>query len=109
MRSVIRSAFLSSLDLGQHLIDNGIFRERFAEGGVQPLEQIRDRFIVAAHQGDTHFLTLRRQGRATYRWYLTDRDLTAGVIEEGLDVFEGRDGGKGLFHHAANAVVTCVG
>jgi hypothetical protein len=109
MRSVIRSALLSSLDLGQHLIDNGIFRERFAEGGVQPLEQIRDRFIVAAHEGDTHFLPFRGQGRAADRRYFTDGDLTARVIEEGLDVFERRDGSKGIFHHAANADVTCVG
>jgi len=35
------------------------FRDGFAEGRVQPLQQVGDGFIVAAHQGDTHFLPLR--------------------------------------------------
>jgi hypothetical protein len=92
MRSAIGSTFPSSLDLRQHFVDNGIIRERFPEGRIQPLKQIGDRFIVAAHEGDANFLSLCSQGCAADRRYLTDCDLTAGVIEEGLDMFEGRDG-----------------
>jgi|ERR1700677_3665679 len=96
-------------DLGQYLIDDRIFRERLSEGVIQALQQIGDGFLVAANESNTHFLPLRRQGRAADRRYFADGDLTARVIEEGLNVFEGRDGGEGIFHHAANAVVTCVG
>ena len=99
----------TAFDLRQHFVDDSVFSERLPEGGIQARQQIGDRFIVAAHEGDTHFLPLRRQGRATDRRYFPDRDLTAGVIEEGLDIFEGRDRGEGIFNHAANAVVTCVG
>jgi hypothetical protein len=99
----------ASFDLRQHLIDNGIVRERLPEGRIQALQQIGNRFIVAAHESDAHFLSHRGQGGAADRRYLTDRDLTARVIEEGLDVFERGDGGEWDFHQAANAVVTCVG
>lgn len=80
----------AAFDFRQHLIDNGIFSQRRAEGGVQPLQQFADRFIVAAHQRDAHCLSLCRQGRAANRRYLTDRDLTARGVQESLDVFEGR-------------------
>ncbi len=72
----------TSFDLRQHFVDNGIFRERLPQGRVQALQQIGDRFIVAAHEGDAHFLSLRGQGRAADGRYLTDGDLTAGVVEE---------------------------
>jgi hypothetical protein len=80
---------VAPFDLRQRFIDDGIFRERFAEGRIQPLQQIGDRFIVPAHQRDTDFLPFRRQGRAANRRYFTNGDLTAGVVEESLDVFEG--------------------
>jgi hypothetical protein len=99
----------TSFDFRQHFIDDGIFRKRLSEGRIQALQQVGDRFIVAAYQRDAHLFPLRGQGRATDRRYLPDRDLTAGVIEEGLDMFEGRDGCEGIFHQAANAVVTWVG
>jgi len=82
----------ASFDLRQHFVDDGIFRKRLAEGRIQALQQVGDRFIVAAHEGDANFLSLRGQGRAADGRYLTDGDLTARVIEEGLDMFEGRDG-----------------
>ena len=82
----------ASFDLRQHLIDNGIFRERLAQGHIQALQQIGDRFIVAAHEGDAHFLSLCGQSRAANGRYLSDRDLTARVIEERLDMFERGDG-----------------
>jgi hypothetical protein len=99
----------ASFDLWQHLIDNGIFRKRLAEGRIQALQQIGDCLIVAAHEGDAYFLPFRGQGRAAEGRDLTDGDLTARVIEKGLDMFKGRDGCKRVFHQAANAFVTCVG
>ena len=99
----------ASFDLWQHLIDNGIFRKRLAEGRIQALQQIGDCLIVAAHEGDAYFLPFRGQGRAEEGRDLTDGDLTARVIEEGLDVLEGRGGAEEIFHQAANAVVTWVG
>jgi hypothetical protein len=71
-------------DLRQHFVDNGVFRERLPQRRIQALKQIGDRFIVAAHEGDAPLLSLRGQGRAADRRYLTDRDLTAEVVEEGL-------------------------
>jgi hypothetical protein len=80
----------SAFNLRQHFVDDRIFSERLPEGGVQAREQIGDRFIVAAHEGDTHFLPHRGESGAPDGRYLTDRDLTARVIEEGLYVFERR-------------------
>jgi hypothetical protein len=62
------------------------------ERRIQALQQVGDRFIVAAHEGDANFLSLRGQGRAADGRYFTDRDLTARIIEECLDMFESRDG-----------------
>src|ERR1700694_922652 len=62
------------------------------ERRIQALQQVGDRFIVAAHEGDANFLSLRGQGRAADGRYFTDRVLTARIIEECLDMFESRDG-----------------
>jgi hypothetical protein len=75
-------------DLRQYFVDNGIFRERLPERRIQALQQVSDCFIVAAHECDAHFFSLRGQGGAADRWYFPDRDLTAGAIEEGLDMLE---------------------
>jgi hypothetical protein len=77
-------------DLRQHFVYDRIFSERLPEGGIQSHKQIGDRFIVAAHEGNAYFLSHGGQSGAPDGWYLTDRDLTTRVIEEGLDVFEGR-------------------
>jgi len=43
-------------DLRQHLVDDGIFRKRLPEGRIQALQQVGDRFIVPAYEGDANFL-----------------------------------------------------
>ncbi len=73
-------------DLRQHFVDDGIFGKGLPEGRIQTLQQLGDGFIVAADQSDAYLLSLRGQGGAADRWYLPDRDLTAGVIEKGLDM-----------------------
>ena len=78
-------------DLRQHLVDDGVFRERFPEGHIQALQQIGHRFLVPTYEGDADFLSLCGESGAAYGWYLTDCDLATGVIEESLDMFEGRD------------------
>ena len=88
----------TSFDLGQHLIDNGIVGEDLSEGCVEALQEIGDSFILAAYEGHTNLLSHRSQGRAADRRYFTDRDLTSRVIEESLDMFEGRDRSEGIFH-----------
>ncbi len=88
----------TSFDLRQHLIDNGIVSEDLPEGCVEALQQIGNGFILAAYEGHPNFLSHRSQGRATDRRYFTDRDLTSRVIEESLDMFEGRDRSDGIFH-----------
>jgi hypothetical protein len=79
-------------DLRQYFVNDGIFSKRLPEGRIQALQQLGDRFIVAAYEGDAHLLSLGGQGGAADGWYFPDRDLTAGAIEEGLNVLEGRDG-----------------
>jgi len=88
----------TSFDLGQYLIDNGIVSENLPEGCIQALQQIGNGFILAAYEGHSYFLSHRSQGRAADWRYFTDRDLTSRVIEESLDMFEGRDRSEGIFH-----------
>jgi len=80
----------SALDLRQYFVDDRIFSERLPEGGIQARQQISDRFIVAAHESDAHFLSHRGQRGAADRRYLADRNLTTRGIEKGLYMFEGR-------------------
>ncbi len=88
----------TSFDLRQYLIDNGIVGENLPEGCIEALQEIGDSFILAAYEGYTNFLSHRSQGRAADWRYFTDRDLTSRVIEESLDMFEGRDRSEGIFH-----------
>ena len=82
----------AAFDLRQHFIHHGIFCKSLAKGRIQALQQIRHRFIVPTHECDANFLSLRGQGSPADGRYLTDRYLTARVVEEGLDMLEGRDG-----------------
>ncbi len=88
----------TSFDFRQYLIDNGIVGENLPEGCIEALQEIGDSFILAAYEGHPNFLSHRSQCRAADRRYFTDRDLTPRVIEESLDMFEGRDRGEGIFH-----------
>ena len=78
--------------LRQDFVHRGIFRERLAEGCIEALQQFGHGLIVATHEGDANFLAFGGQHCSPNRQYLTDRDLTARVVEEGLDMFEGHAG-----------------
>jgi len=82
----------ASFDLREHFINRRIFRECLAEGCIEALQQVGHGFIIATHEGHANLLALGSQRRATDRRDFTDRDLTPRVVEEALDMFEGRGG-----------------
>jgi nucleoside-diphosphate-sugar epimerase len=81
----------TSLDFGENFVDDDVLRHRFAQSGVKPLKELRDGLVIAAHERDAGLLPLGSQHRTTDRRDLADRDLTASIIQKGLDVIEGCD------------------
>ena len=103
----------AALDLRQNLVDHGVLGHGLAEGGIQALEQLRDRLAVATHERDAHFLALSGKRSAADRRDLPEGDLTARVVKEGLQVAERCGVTLGLEHrrirYAARASVTWLG
>ena len=79
----------SALDFGQDLIDHTVVRHHLAQGGVEALEQPSEVFVIASQERHAHALAHGRERGAADRRDLADGDLTAGFIQERLQVCEG--------------------
>lgn len=71
----------ASFDLWQYFVDDDIVRECLSEERIQAVQQIGDRFIVAAHEGNSHFLSHCGQsgapdGRYLQAWRRPLRELS---------------------------------
>ena len=91
----------TALDFRQYLVNDRIVGYRFAQGGVQALEQLCDGFAVATDERNAHLLALGRERGPSDRRNLADGDLTARVVEEGLQVTEWRGIGPRFGHDRA--------
>jgi hypothetical protein len=84
----LTGALPTTLNLRQNFVDDDVFFRGLAECGIQPLQQVRYGFGFSADQSNARLFADGGQCRASDRRDFTDGDLTAGLIEEGLDVLE---------------------
>ena len=109
---LFRARTALAFDFRQDFIGGGAGGDEVGECGVEPLQELGDGFIVAADERDARFLALGGERRATDRRDFPDGDLTACVIQEGLDMIEAGSPREELSHvdfQAANACVTWSG
>jgi hypothetical protein len=92
------SAGAAPLDFREDFIDDSVIRHSFAQRGIESLQQLRDGFVIAAHERDTGRFSLGGQRCTADRRDLPDCDLAARVIEESLDILEGCDTRRWFVH-----------
>ena len=95
---LFRARTALALDFRQDFIGGGAGGDEVGECGVEALQELEDGFVGTTDERDARVLALGSERRAADRRDLPDRDLTACVIQERLDMIEAGSPREELSH-----------